>query len=72
MTVVEAFRNMQIENDEPLENGDLDHEVYDTYVSVFILIPQHIKRRNCFEWGSRLWADLLCPLFVGITGCRTT
>ncbi|KAK3219727.1 hypothetical protein Dsin_013697 [Dipteronia sinensis] len=27
LTLVEAFRNMQIEEDESLENGDFDHEV---------------------------------------------
>lgn len=26
-TLVEAFRNMQIEEEEALENGDFDHEV---------------------------------------------
>jgi hypothetical protein len=25
---VEAFRNMQVEEEEPLENGDFDHEVF--------------------------------------------
>ena len=49
MTLVEAFRNMQIE-EEPLENGDLDHEVYNPYVSVFLLFRQHIRHRNGFEW----------------------
>lgn len=28
VTLVEAFRNMQIEEEEPLENGDSNHEVY--------------------------------------------
>jgi len=29
ITLVEAFRNMQIEEgDQPLENGDSNHEVY--------------------------------------------
>ena len=27
LTLVEAFRNMQIEEEETLENGDFDHEV---------------------------------------------
>lgn len=28
LTLVEAFRNMQVDEEEPLENGDADHEVY--------------------------------------------
>jgi len=28
ITLVEAFRNMQVEEEEPLENGDFDHEVF--------------------------------------------
>lgn len=27
MTLVEAFRNLQVEEEESLENGDIDHEV---------------------------------------------
>lgn len=41
MTLVEAFRNMQIEEEEPLENGDFDHEVYSAYgpcVSLYALL----------------------------------
>lgn len=28
VTLVEAFRNMQVDEEEPFENGDADHEVY--------------------------------------------
>jgi len=28
ITLVEAFRNLQIEEEETLENGDFDHEVF--------------------------------------------
>jgi len=31
LTLVEAFRNMQVDDEEPLENGDADHEVYSAY-----------------------------------------
>ena len=48
-TLVDAFRNMQIEDAEPLENGDFDHEVYYSYLSVFLSGQQHIKHRNCFH-----------------------
>ena len=27
MTLVEAFRNLQVEEEESFENGDMDHEV---------------------------------------------
>lgn len=32
ITLVEKFRNMQLEVEEPLENGELDHEVHVLYV----------------------------------------
>lgn len=28
VNLVEAFRNMQVDAEKPLENGGLDHEVY--------------------------------------------
>jgi hypothetical protein len=32
LTLVEVFRNLHVDDEEPLENGDADHEVHSAYI----------------------------------------
>jgi coatomer subunit beta' len=38
LTLVEVFKNMQIDGEEPLENGDADHEVHSAYIFYIYLV----------------------------------
>jgi len=49
MTLVEAFRNLQVEEEESLENGDMDHEVTHFLFQLTELFTSIVSYLACFS-----------------------
>lgn len=63
MTLVEAFRNLQVEEEESLENGDIDHEVSHFLfqladsLHLLLVILRNLVSKKCFFSSQEVVAE---------------